>query len=44
MKEIEFGKNYYYKKENDKYKVYWKNQKIMDYIGLGTTKQFKSYN
>ena len=33
-----------YKKENDVYKVYWKNHEVGEYIGPGAPKQFKSFN
>ena len=46
-RKIELGKKFRessYKKENDVYKVYWKNQKVGEYIGPVAPKQFKSFN
>ena len=33
-----------YKKENDIYKIYQKNQEVGEYIGPGAPKPFKSFN
>ena len=46
-RKIEIGKKFRessYKKENDVYKVYWKNHEVGEYIGPGAPKQFKSFN